>query len=72
MKEVIFNFYLNNIFYKINFITCKYCIIYTSIYITKLNIKYIINHIFKNNFYIIKIKYIVFKNKYKKYNILFK
>ncbi|CDU21048.1 ribosomal protein L23, putative (apicoplast) [Plasmodium yoelii] len=47
MKEIILNFCLNNIFYKINFINSKFYIIYTNKYLTKLDIKYIIKNIFK-------------------------
>ncbi|VVF13534.1 ribosomal protein L23, putative (apicoplast) [Hepatocystis sp. ex Piliocolobus tephrosceles] len=70
MKEVILNFYLNNIFYKINFINNKYLIIYTNKYLTKLDIKYMIKYIFKINN--IKINLINKKNFLKKYYILFK
>nr|BBB58131.1 large subunit ribosomal protein 23 [Plasmodium fieldi] len=74
MKEIILNFYYNYIYYKINFITNKYYIIYTKIYLTKLNIKYIIKMIFKKNYNFnnIKINYINVKNNYKKYYILIK
>ncbi|VUC58765.1 ribosomal protein L23, putative [Plasmodium berghei ANKA] len=49
MKEIILNFCLNNIFYKINFINSKFFIIYTDKYLTKLDIKYIIKNIFTFN-----------------------
>ncbi|CDR17332.1 ribosomal protein L23, putative [Plasmodium chabaudi chabaudi] len=49
MKEIILNFCLNNIFYRINFINSKFYIIYTNKWLTKLDIKYIIKNIFKSN-----------------------
>nr|BBB58189.1 large subunit ribosomal protein 23 [Plasmodium hylobati] len=75
MKEIILNFYYNYIYYKISFIKNKYYIIYTKIYLTKLDIKYIIKNIIKknyNNFNSIKINYVNIKNNYKKYYILIK
>nr|BAL70564.1 large subunit ribosomal protein 23 [Plasmodium malariae] len=71
MKEIILNYYLNCIFYKINFVNRKYYIIYSKIFLTKFNIKYLIKNIFKIDIY--KIKIIIDKKKLlKKYYILLK
>ncbi|SCQ17329.1 ribosomal protein L23, putative (apicoplast) [Plasmodium ovale] len=74
MKEIILHDYLNNnIYYKINFISKKYCIIFIKTYLTKLDIKYIIKNMFKKNINNkIKINLISKKNFLKKYIILFK
>nr|AQX44047.1 large subunit ribosomal protein 23 [Plasmodium ovale wallikeri] len=74
MKEIILHNYLNNnIYYKVNFISKKYCIIFVKIYLTKLDIKYIITNILKKNINNkIKINFINKKNFLKKYIILFK
>ncbi|CAA9991332.1 ribosomal protein L23, putative [Plasmodium knowlesi strain H] len=74
MKEIILNLYYNYIFYKISFIKNRYYIIYSKIYLTKLDIKYIIKNILKKdyNFNNIKINYVNIKNNYKKYCILIK
>ncbi|AFJ53975.1 ribosomal protein L223 (apicoplast) [Plasmodium vivax] len=74
MKEIIFNCYYNYIYYKISFIKNKYYVIYAKIYLTKLDVKYIIKNIFKKtyNFNIIKINYVNIKNNYKKYYISIK
>nr|BBB58102.1 large subunit ribosomal protein 23 [Plasmodium fragile] len=74
MKEIILNFYYNYIYYKISFIKNKYYIIYTKIYLTKLDVKYIIENIFKKSYKFnnIKINYVHIKNNYKKYYILIK
>nr|AFN82325.1 ribosomal protein L23 [Plasmodium cynomolgi]BBB58015.1 large subunit ribosomal protein 23 [Plasmodium cynomolgi]BBB58044.1 large subunit ribosomal protein 23 [Plasmodium cynomolgi] len=74
MKEIILNFYYNYVYYKVSFIKNKYYIIYTNIYLTKLDLKYIIKNIFKKNYNFnnIKINYVNIKNNYKKYYISIK
>ncbi|CRG98228.1 ribosomal protein L23, putative (apicoplast) [Plasmodium gallinaceum] len=69
MKEIILNLYLNNIFYKVNFIN-KFIIIYTNKYLTKLDIKYILKYIFNKKF--IKINNINNNKVFKKYYISFR